>query len=142
MGLLILLLICNFSIGQDIDPFAGTWEGELTHEGGYAPSYAFNLNLKKVGEYYVGTSVVRVDDIYAEMTITGEAMSNQLLIIKDVEIKRHSIKNGMEWCLKSYQILLSNDGYGDVMQGTWQGKTSFSNCIPGKLSLRRAQNRA
>ena len=76
------------------------------------------------------------------MEVTGEAMTDRLLILEDVKMRRFTTKEGMEWCVKSYQLLKGTDEKGSVLEGTWQGKTSFSSCIPGKLSLRRTVDRA
>lgn len=138
----LLLLVIQFTPLEQQDPFSGTWEGELTHEGGFSEAYQFQLNLKKEGDFYTGTTVVQVEDIYAEMTLNAEALSDQLILINDLKIKRFEIKDGMEWCVKSYQLLRSFDGDEELLQGTWQGKTSFADCIPGKVLLRRAGDRA
>ncbi|NNE30180.1 MAG: hypothetical protein HKN16_11120 [Saprospiraceae bacterium] len=121
----------------------GTWQGTLTHEGGYAASYGIMIHLSQKGDTFSGRSVVKVEDITATMEIEGKYLGKDLLVLKDIKIVDQSIKGGMEWCLKEYQLRLEQDKEGKLtLSGTWQGSTSFGLCIPGTLKLERPKERA
>jgi hypothetical protein len=86
---------------------------------------------------------VQVDDIFAEMEIAGQVHSGMLALMRDVRIVNKKERQGMEWCSKTYQLIYSKIGTNtEKLDGHWQGFTSFSSCIPGKVFLRRMRPRA
>jgi len=140
--LLLFLLLCLAlpGIAQDI---GGLWKGTITqNKGGYRSEYTLELVLIQKGDSIQGRSYVFVDEIYAEMDIKGDFHSGVYLQIKDTEILNHEELEGMEWCIKSYQLLLKKNGGDWSLEGHWQGNTSFSSCIPGRILLKRAIPRA
>ncbi len=140
--ILVLLLSTTLSFAQK-DVVTGYWEGVLTqNHGGFSPEYKFELYLYQKGDEIVGRAVVSVDDIFVDMDIVGEIHSGLLLQIKDVKIVNDKRKDGMEWCMKEYQAILKRNGNDLELNGHWQGKTSFSDCIPGKISLKKSTPRA
>ncbi len=125
---------------QDIN---GYWRGTITQdEGGYRSEYILELWIYQKGDSIIGKSYVFVDSIYAEMEISGTLFSDVYLQIKDDRIISHEELEGMEWCIKSYQLLLKQTGSALRLEGHWQGVTSFSSCIPGKIFLKKSIPRA
>jgi len=139
-GLLLIILLFFAPYQQSLE---GTWEGTLTHDVGYAASYRIMIHLVYEDGKYTGRSLVKVQDISAEMLIEGKLIGEDLLILQDTRITNQSILEGMEWCLKKYQLRLGRDTEDQLqLAGTWQGSTSFGLCIPGMLTLRRSKERA
>ena len=117
---------------------SGYWIGEITQEeGGYRSNYDLEMHLTEVDGTVKGRSYVKVDDIYAEMQVAGNFANGVVLTIKDTEINENRIKPGMEWCLKSYILLLKKKDNEWILEGHWHGKTTFSTCTPGKVILKR-----
>jgi len=102
----ILLTISGFALHAQTqettsnkDPLEGSWVGVLTHPGGYKSEYVFHLEIQKTGEQeYKCWSLVKVDNIYGEMGMTGTSFGDELLILEDKEILTHDVIQGMEWC--------------------------------------------
>ena len=129
------------SVGQK--DLSGLWLGKITQEeGGYAPDYTFEIYIKHVGSKIEGRSYVFVDDIYATFDISGDIYSGIYLNLNDSEILENKVNEGMEWCLKKYQLVFKVKDGEYHLEGFWQGKTSFSTCIPGKVFLKRTEPRA
>ena len=128
---------------QDIDDVTGNWIGIITQdEGGYRSEYKFEMYLKQEGTKVHGRSYVYVDDIYAEMELVGELHSGFFLRFKETKMLEFEKFEGMEWCIKKGQLLIKMDKDEWIMDGYWQGNTSFSDCIPGKVKLKRIIPRA
>ncbi len=122
-------------MSQDI---SGYWRGTITqNEGGYRSEYVLELRITQKGDSITGKSFVFVDNIFAEMDISGNFHSGIYLQLKDDRIVTHEELDGMEWCIKSYQLLLKKKGAEWRLEGHWQGLTSFSNCIPGRVYLKK-----
>lgn len=125
---------------QDIN---GYWKGTITqNEGGYRSEYILEVWLFQKGDSIMGKSFVFVDSIYAEMEVSGSFHNGVYLTMKDDKINTHEELQGMEWCIKSYQLLLKQIGAVMRLEGHWQGVTSFSSCIPGRIYLSKAIPRA
>lgn len=122
--------------------FVGVWKGVISQDEGYRNEYGMELYLKQDGDKLSGRSFVHVDDIYAEMKVEGMAHSKSIILITDIEIMDNEIMEGMEWCMKNYQLVLKKNGETWHLEGHWQGKTTFSTCVPGKVKLQRLVPRA
>ena len=134
-------LITCAAIGQS--DLTGLWKGTITqNEGGYRPEYVFEIYLNQKGEVITGRSYVFVDKIYAVMNLNGSLHSGLYLNLKDEKILEHKVDNGMEWCMKKYQLVLKQKGGTMHLEGFWQGDTTFSTCIPGKVRLTKINPRA
>ncbi len=138
---IIFLLASYSSIGQD--NLTGLWLGKITQEeGGFAPDYTFEIYITQKGNKIKGRSYVYVDEIYASFDISGEVNNEIYLELKDSEILDNKVNDGMEWCLKKYQLVFKVKKGILSLEGFWQGKTSFSTCIPGKVLLKKQVPRA
>lgn len=117
---------------------AGQWKGTLTqNSGGYTPVYQFELFLYQQGQVVKGRSYVQVEDIYAEMEIVGELKSDHFLYLQELRIVNSTIRERMEWCLKNFRLFLKHQGTEYRLEGFWEGAASHSECIPGKIFLKR-----
>lgn len=145
LNLLLFIIIGSFSLtssAQEVE-LGGYWTGTITQdEGGYRSNYRLEFFIDQEKDRIDGTAFVQVDTIYAEMKITGELHSGIYLQVRDLEIVEHEEVEGMEWCLKKYQLLLKQKGGELKLEGHWQGHTSFSSCIPGRISLTKTIPRA
>lgn len=131
------LLMLFFSIdlvGQT--NLSGTWEGKIEQTQGDVHS-EFDLTMKIVqsGNSIIGRSIIKVDDMYVEMEIRGTVHSGVFTQIKDTRIIDSKQRDGVEWCDKSYQLVYKLLEKKMILEGHWQGNTSFSTCVPGKITL-------
>jgi hypothetical protein len=139
----LLALLINPVPQQENSKLAGQWVGYITQdEGGYRTKYDFELYLYQQGRNIEGRSYVYVDNIFAEMTLTGRLKASVYVEFKESEIVDSRQFDGMEWCLKNAQLVLRRKGQEWIMEGYWQGLTSFSDCIPGKVYLTKVIPRA
>jgi hypothetical protein len=138
----ILFLFMSFSsFGQE--DLTGLWMGKITQEeGGFAPDYIFEVYITQRGDKVKGRSYVYVDEIHASFDISGELNNEIYLELKDSDILNSKVNDGMEWCLKEYQLVFKMKNGIPNLEGFWQGKTSFSTCIPGKVFLVKQVPRA
>ncbi|MFT5166601.1 MAG: hypothetical protein ACI8P3_001833 [Saprospiraceae bacterium] len=137
---LLFLFVTKLALAQDI---SGYWKGITTqNEGAYTDEYVFELWLSQKEDSIIGRAFVFVDSIYAEMNVSGTIENGIHLYIHDDEIVNHEELQGMEWCIKTYQLLLKQlDGVWKL-EGNWQGVTSFSSCTPGRIYLKKTIPRA
>lgn len=139
--LLLSILFCSAGLAQQ--EITGSWKGKITQDaGGYTPEYAFELYLIQKDDSITGRSYVYVDSIYAEMNLSGQIHSDIFLELKDEKILEHEELQGMEWCIKKYQLLLKQRDSTLLLEGHWQGETSFGSCVPGKIFLEKKVPRA
>jgi len=104
MNYLFTFLFCCISalgFSQDI---SGYWKGTITqNEGGYRSEYVLELWIVQSGDSIKGKSFVFVDNIYAEMNVSGTFKNGIYLKLQDDKIITHDELKGMEWCIKNYQ---------------------------------------
>lgn len=116
----------------------GPWEGVITqNEGGYRSEYVMQCSFILEGDEVKGRTYIYVDDIFVEMEVKGKVHSDVLLRLEDVRIIDSEEQQGMEWCMKSYQLVLKRVQQEWHLEGYWQGTTTFSRCVPGKVKLKR-----
>lgn len=143
--IIFFLFVGIFAFGQEQKQgdLSGLWKGKITQdEGGYASDYTFEIYIRHNGKSITGRSYVYVDNIYASFDISGSLHSEVYMDLKDSEILESKVNEGMEWCLKKYQLVFKIKDGVYHLEGFWQGKTSFSTCIPGKVFLKKQIPRA
>ncbi len=117
------------------NPFDGYWKGYLTQEtGGYRPKYYFELKLEQKGNKVTGTSYSSVEDIYAEMAVSG-IINGEELVLKEDKILRYTRLEEMAWCFKRCILKLNKKAGTWRLEGSWSGNSPFGPCIPGKVYL-------
>lgn len=118
--------------------FTGRWEGKLTqNEGGYRQEYSFVLQVESQGSGFLGTSFVRVEDIFAEMDWIGFVADGNVLHIKEERLRRANKPRQLEWCYKSAQLKLVRRSDAFYLEGPWQGTSETGLCIPGWIVVRK-----
>ena len=136
-----LLALPHFSISQD--PLLGNWVGVITQdEGGYRSEYGFELFLKKENKLVTGRSYVYVDDIYAEMALSGFSTPDKVFHFTESQVVHSRKLPQLEWCLKGADLKLIRTSQGWELRGRWQGTTPGGNCIPGEIILKKVVPRA
>ena len=143
--LLIFNIVLTFSLFHLTNPkqsVAGTWKGHLIQKlGTHSAAYEFEIYLIQKGNIVQGRSYIMVDDKTATMEIIGELHGGIYLQLVETKIIYSDSQLGMEWCLKKLNLLLKKEKNKWTLAGLWDGKTSFSDCGPGKIKLKKIQPR-
>lgn len=122
---------------------SGVWVGELLqNEGGIAGKFEFSMQLRHHGIFMSGTAYVKLDDIYAEMELSGYQLPNGSWKLTETKILRDSKPAALLWCMKMYELRLDFTPDGMTLHGPWWGSTTESPCIPGSVRLKRKQKSA
>lgn len=138
----ILLLYMSGSIQAQYAYVAGLWKGTITqNSGGYRPKYDFEIFLHQKGNKITGRSYVYVDKIYAVLELSGVVTGNAIQL-QESRIVDSRKTEGLEWCIKSYQLSYSVNSQKRQLAGTWKGHTNGLPCIPGNVILVRKFARA
>lgn len=133
---LLLIFFTESTAAQD--QFLGNWVGVITQdEGGYRTTYDFELYLKTEDKLITGRSYVYVDEIYAEMALTGFALGEDMLHFTESRVVRSRKLPELEWCLKGAALKLQRKGSGWELRGRWEGTSNGGNCIPGEIIVRK-----
>lgn len=136
LAVFICLCLCQLNFAQDT--FLGNWKGVITQDdGGYRSEYSFELYLKKENKLITGRSYVYVDDIYAEMALSGFTLSDKIFHFTESKVVRSRKLPQLEWCLKGAALELKRTGEGWELRGRWQGTSAGGNCIPGEIILKK-----
>lgn len=122
---------------------SGLWEGYVTKEDEPKPiKFNFALQLTFEGTQISGKSNVSLGGMYGVMELKGERMMGQFVRLSEMRIVDSVLDPGMEWCLKKMHLSLQQKGAAWVLEGIWEGKTSFGPCAPGKVYLKKSKPRA
>ena len=137
----IFLLVSSALLAQE--DLSGLWRGYNTQESAdtYRSKYDFEIYIKQDGQKIWGRSYAYIDEIYAEMEIIG-VWDGQQLSFEEIKIVDSRAKHGMEWCIKKAVVTLHKTGPALRLEGSWSGKTSFSQCTPGKVYLQKIKPKA
>lgn len=140
-----LLLFANPSEATaQRDTLAGLWEGVLTIEkdGKISSEYTVFFNFSEENDSISGISNIIYKDKSAKLFFQAELKTPEILEIKETEIIRADVLPNGEWCIKNIVLHRFFENNQLVWRGEWSGKTSFSNCSPGKIYLKRSIKRA
>ncbi|MFT4664125.1 MAG: hypothetical protein ACI8YQ_003451 [Polaribacter sp.] len=124
---------------------SGFWEGTITQDQTYyTTDFDIQLFLTDKDGKISGTSIINGEGINAQIDLEGTCESGISLLLQDVEIKENTVKDGMEmeWCLKNYILSIRREKDQIILEGHWNGKTSFDVCTPGKVYLKKGVERA
>lgn len=140
--LLLLPLVTWLNTPEKVD-FSGSWVGVITqNEGGYRSKYDFEMVLVQNGDKITGRTYVTVEGIFAEMELEGEVHKGSYLRWHETKILHSRKSDGMEWCIKRGQLELKKEKDLLRLEGFWSGETTFGDCIPGKIVLKKGIPRA
>jgi hypothetical protein len=133
----------GYFLGKD-DDIEGNWEGTITREeGGKTTEFKIKIVLEqKKGKTITGYSTVYYDKFHAKMSLKGEIMKGGIVKYEEIALVDKDDINDAEWCIKQVALLLRKEKGQLVMDGLWQGKTSFSTCVPGRIVLKKVAPRA
>jgi hypothetical protein len=121
----------------------GKWVGTFTQDkGGQRVDFEAVIFFEQKGNVVTGKSLVYDGDIHAEMKLTGKLLSGKLLKYQETSIAKQETRPQMEWCIKKCDLSLKYTGTEWVLEGLWEGVTSFGNCVPGRVFLRKPSPRA
>lgn len=136
-----LLLVVSTLLAQN--ELTGSWTGNLTQgPGGYTEDYEFELQLVQRGDQISGRSFVKYEDIYAIMLLEGTLDEDNVLRIKETQMLKNRKHENMMWCYKTATLYFIKNGSEWKLEGDWAGKTDQGDCVPGKIYLKKAVNRA
>ncbi|MEY4905530.1 MAG: hypothetical protein RLZZ292_3345 [Bacteroidota bacterium] len=129
--------------GKD-DDIEGNWEGTITREeGGKTTEFKIKIVLEqKKGKTITGYSTVYYDKFHAKMSLKGEVMKGGIVKYEEIALVDKDDINDAEWCIKQVALFLRKEKGQLIMDGLWQGKTSFSTCVPGRILLKKVAPRA
>lgn len=140
-----ILLVFAWSVfGVAAQPnVSGLWKGSITqNQGGYRPNYDFEIYLNQKGNKISGRSYVFVDKIYAVVELSGEFTGANTIRVRESRIVDSKKTDGLEWCIKTYDLTFSKAGGVVKLSGPWTGQTPSGPCIPGTVVLTRKFARA
>jgi hypothetical protein len=121
----------------------GKWEGIFTQDrNGKRLDFRCEVYIEHKGRDVVGRSIVFDEDISAEMNFKGKFLKDKILRCEETKINRQETRANMEWCLKTYDMVFKADKDVFMLEGLWEGITSFGDCTPGRVYLKKAVPRA
>lgn len=122
---------------------SGVWTGELyQNAGGIAEKFELSMSLSQTDIFMRGTAYVRLDDIWAEMQLSGNQLPNGSWRLTETKILRSQKPDYLSWCMKHYEIRVSFTEEGLLLSGPWWGKSELGPCIPGSIRLKKKQKTA
>ncbi len=130
--------------GKD-NEIEGNWEGIITREeGGKTTEFKIKVVLEqKKGKKITGYSTVYYDKFHAKMSLKGEVLQDgEFVKYDEITLVDKDDINDAEWCIKQVALHLRKEKGQLIMDGLWQGKTSFSTCVPGRIVLKKVAPRA
>jgi hypothetical protein len=142
--LLFFIFFQNENIFAQKDSLAGYWEGILTveREGDVLAEYNFALRFSEENKKIVGISYVWYQNMGANMEFEIQLLDENTIQIKETAIRKSDPLPSGEWCMKEMILHKKTDKESTYWQGEWTGKTTFSNCTPGKITVKRSVERA
>jgi hypothetical protein len=121
----------------------GVWEGEITMESNGKTVQTFKLIVhltqdslgKLSGRSWIWYKALRANfDLKVEQ-------QKELITVRDAFlIDADNLPSG-EWCEKVMELTLVQHKKKTTLEGKWRGKTSFSQCTPGKVFLKKNVDR-
>jgi len=127
-------------IGFSQEYIGGFWKGYNTQESSetYSSKYDFEIFIKQDGQRIWGRSYAYIDKLYAEMEIAG-IWDGKKMAFEEIKIVNFKAEEGMEWCIKKADLHLIKEGDNWRLEGNWSGHTTFSDCTPGQVFLKKIE---
>lgn len=138
--LFLLLFFTAFMQAQT--NFEGVWEGIITmeKENKTLQSFKFILHLSQDSTGIKGRSWIWYKDFKANFEVQGEEKNGQIFL-KDMKLIEADALPSGEWCEKNMELIIIHHKKENRLEGKWQGKTTFSQCTPGKVILKKNTDR-
>ncbi len=145
-----LILLAGLAIGQskkkptpNTNVLTGKWEGVFTQDrNGQRVDFKAIIYFEQKGNKVTGKSYVFDGDIHAEMLLEGTLRGNKLLRYTEIKIDKQELRPQMEWCVKKCDLSLKYIDNEWVLEGLWEGATTFGGCTPGRVFLKKPAPRA
>ena len=129
------------TIKKDVD-LNGIWEGAFTQKGGYKDEYKTIIKIVQKGKKISGTTISYVDNLHATLRFEGEIKDNKFVVFAEKEfIETGNLGDEKAWCKKSIAVQIKHIKGTIVLEGLWGGKSSFGDCIPGTVVLKKMADR-
>jgi hypothetical protein len=111
---------------------AGNWSGLLTQNPDpSSQQFYYHMTIIQDGATLSGTTRIAVWDepqYFARMTFTGTCVGDKVTFSEHV-ILESTTQAGWVWCIKSGELMLSEDGSGYSLVGRWWGPLGCSGFI-------------
>jgi hypothetical protein len=121
----------------------GQWQGVYTQDrAGKRTDFRCEVIIEQKANKITGRSFVFDEDIHAEMAFEGVVLKGQLVHCEESAILRQEVRPNMEWCLKKYDLNIKTKKKAIVLEGLWEGVTSYGACTPGRVYLTKKETRA
>jgi len=144
MRFILLILCCSMiPCALPAEDLTGIWKGTLTQgPGGCYPRYFLELQIDLTNDQIIGKAYDYYDKShFVKMSFTGRynARTHRLVLIED-KILQAEIPPDCAVCIKTYDLIYSKEGAGEVLSGDWKGLIQDKRiaCPPGKILLKRA----
>ncbi len=126
------------------DTLSGLWEGILTVENDekILSRYHIFFSFSEENGSITGASTIVYQEFSAKLSFSATLKNKETLEIKELEIVKADTLPSGEWCVKNITMKRFFEKNKVIWRGEWKGKTSFSDCLPGKIYLIRAAQRA
>jgi outer membrane protein OmpA-like peptidoglycan-associated protein len=137
MRVLLVVLLCMFSLVLTAQNLTGKWVGKLTQEpGGMLPIYNFEIHLQQTGNQVVGYSVVSNPNTaaYRARILLKGTFDGVFFTFRETEIAEENVPTNYYWCIKRGTLLFKRDAKADKLSGKWDA----TNCPVGEMFLERA----
>ena len=119
------------------------WEGTITRDEGYGKRVNFEIEVifMQKSKEITGISIVRAVDgkttYNAKMDLVGKIKGTYLKYVETKILSADPIPDA-DWCIKKVELIFKNTNNVPTLEGIWEGVTNRnSNCIPGRVSLKR-----
>jgi hypothetical protein len=126
------------------DTLTGFWKGVLTVEKDeqILAEYDVFFSFTEENDSIVGFSTIVYKNLAAKLSFKATRKNDDILEIKEINIIKADALSAGEWCVKNITLKRFFEKDKVVWRGEWTGKTSFSDCVPGKIYLKKAVQRA
>ncbi len=134
-----ILFWASFALSLTAQDLSGKWVGyQLQNPGGLFEKYTWELDIVQKGDRVMGTSYCSVKDVSIKMKFIGKVKGDRLVFEEIEYLGDPSIPEyNAEWCLLKGTGKIATDGDKYIIIGTYRGKASFGECIPGSFYLEK-----
>jgi hypothetical protein len=127
------------SLSPAVD-ISGHWEGSITQDmpNGTRVDYEMEVDITQKKKVCTGIAYVHFEKKYhAQMDFKGKFTKDLFLNYDEQTILKYDQIPNSEWCIKKADLIYKVKDMVPTLEGLWEGKTSFSNCIPGRIYLKK-----
>lgn len=139
---ILFLFFCCLQTAAFPQAWDGNWWGHvaLRHSNGHERSYGFSFELEQTNKVVTGTSKIWVmgrEDLFREMTVTGEVQGRQLYF-REGKVLHYSDSIPPDWCSRAGRLDFVRDGSKYAAAGHIWGPMS-PDCPQGTMRLYKVE---